>query len=94
VLVLVAFIISVVASLLAQLLGVLVSDTLGVRLGIATTMDGLIAAALSVLFAPVTVVVQTVLYFDLRVRRDGWDVPPVASDDDAASAGDNTPMER
>ncbi len=44
------------------------------------------ARPVSVLFAPVTVVVQTVLYFDLRVRRDGWDLPPVAVSTDGESA--------
>ena len=89
VLVLVAFIVSVVGSVLVRLLGVLVTDTIGIWLGDPLTVDDLVAAGVSVLLAPVAVVVQTALYFDLRVRRDGWDVPPPAADlrapDDAAS---------
>jgi hypothetical protein len=88
VLLLLAFIISVSAGLLAQLLGAVFTDTIGVRLGVATTMDELIAAAVSVLFAPVTVVIQTVLYFDLRVRRDGWDLPAAPVGGDAETLDD------
>ena len=93
VLVLVAFIVGILASLVAQLLGVVFTDTIGQRAGVATQMDTFIAAAVSVLFAPVTIVIQTVLYLDLRVRRDGWDLPPVPSsadgphDDSPAIAG-------
>ncbi len=75
VLAIVAFIVSVLAALLGQLLGVTISDTIGASLGMVQTFDTLFAAAIAVLFAPVAVVVCSVLYFDLRVRRDAWDLP-------------------
>jgi hypothetical protein len=92
VLVILACIISILAALLSQLLGLTISDTIGARMGMVTTFDALIAAAVSVLFAPVPVVVQAVLYFDLRVRRDAWQLPiPAAqgpgTDDEASAAG-------
>ena len=67
----------------------MLTDTIGVRLGVATT-HGCSSSppAVSVLFAPVTVVVQTVLYFDLRVRRDGWDLPAVTVGGDAGTPDD------
>ncbi len=88
VLTILAFVIAVAGSLVVQLLGVTVTvtDTVGVRSGAADTMDALFAAAVAVLFAPVTIVVQTVLYFDLRVRRDAWDLPAPGKD------GDVTPV--
>jgi hypothetical protein len=86
VLVILALVISILASLLVQLLGVLLTDTIGAQLGLAGTFDALAAAAVSVLFAPVAAVVQTVLYFDLRVRRDRWDLPALGLD--PSPAGD------
>lgn len=81
VLAILAFIISVVGSLIVQLLGVAITDTVGVQLGAADILDAAFAAAVAVLFAPVTIVVQAVLYFDLRVRRDAWDLPAPESID-------------
>lgn len=86
-LVLVTIIVSIVGSVLVRLLGVLVTDTIGTWLGDPLTVDGLVAASVAVLLAPVAVVVQTALYFDLRVRRDGWDVPlPAGADDGLPNA--------
>ncbi len=56
VLILLAFILTVATGLLANLLGVVVSDTIGAQLGIAATLDAAIATGLSILFAPVPVV--------------------------------------
>jgi len=86
VLTILAIVIAVAGSLVVQLLGVTVTDTVGVRSGAADTMDALFAAAVAVLFAPVTIVVQTVLYFDLRVRRDAWDLPAPGEDSDVTPA--------
>ncbi len=90
VLALVAFIVSILAALLGQLLGVTISDTLGVRLGMVQAFDALFSAAIAVLFAPVAVVVCSVLYFDLRVRRDAWDLP--APDVDGPSLNDGSDL--
>ena len=88
VLLLATIIVSVVGSVLVRLLGVLVTDTIGTWLGDPLTVDDLVAAGVAVLLAPVAVVVQTALYFDLRVRRDGWEVPPpVGADDGVPNAG-------
>jgi|GEM_PF-2441047 len=86
VLTILAIVIAIAGSLVVQLLGVTVTDTVGVRSGAADTMDALFAAAVAVLFAPVTIVVQTVLYFDLRVRRDAWDLPAPGEDSDVTPA--------
>ncbi|MCY7418762.1 MAG: hypothetical protein LH650_09750, partial [Chloroflexi bacterium] len=80
VLAILAFFIAVAGSLVVQLLGVTIIDTVGVQLGAADTLDALFAAVVAVLFAPVTIVVQTVLYFDLRVCRDAWDLPAPGAD--------------
>jgi hypothetical protein len=74
VLVILAFIISILASLLVQLASVVTGTSATGEVSV-SALDALIAAGVSVLFAPVAVVVQTVLYFDLRVRRDAWDLP-------------------
>jgi hypothetical protein len=50
-----------------------------------------IVTAVTVLFAPVTPVVLAVLYHDLRVRRDGWDLPaPVPVEGAPAESGQST----
>ena len=81
VLVILAILISLLASLLVQAAAVVTGST-GAGQGSVSALDALVAAAVSVLVAPVAVVVQAVLYFDLRVRRDAWDLPapPTAGD--------------
>ncbi len=78
VLIILALVLSLLASLLVSLVGLTTSAIMGTRSGAADASDALIAAGVSVLLAPVTAVVQTVLYFDLRVRRDAWDLPDPA----------------
>ena len=92
VLAILAFVTAVAGSLVVQLLGVTITDTVGVQLGAADTLDAMFAAAVAVLFAPVTIVMQTVLYLDLRVRRDAWDLPAPGEDGDLTpGAANQTP---
>lgn len=86
VLVLVAFVVGVLGSLLAQLLGALLTDTLGTQLGLVDPFDLVISVGVALLFLPVPVVVQTVLYLDLRVRRDAWQ--PSTTDQVGQRVGD------
>ena len=52
----------------------------------ARILETAIVTAVTVLFAPVTPVVLAVLYHDLRVRRDGWDLPRPIQEDPAEPA--------
>jgi hypothetical protein len=88
VLVILALIITMAASLLVQLGAVLTGNAGTGELSVGT-LDALLAAGVSVILAPVSVVVQAVLYFDLRVRRDAWDLPapPIVGSEGGAQEG-------
>ncbi len=66
---------SILATALAQLLGAVTVDGHAADLGYAALAETVVSALAALLFAPVSPVVQCVLYYDLRVRRDAWDLP-------------------
>jgi hypothetical protein len=82
VMLLTALMVSILAALVAQLLALVFIDGLGSLgrpegspVGFDPVAETVIAAIATVLFAPVTPVVMTVLYYDQRVRLERWDVP-------------------
>jgi hypothetical protein len=87
VLVVIGILTSLAATLLAQLLDVVLVDGFARSAGFGVVTEALVGAFTAVLVAPAAPVVQTVLYYDLRVRVDDWDVPPATSTDDARRLG-------
>jgi hypothetical protein len=75
----VSVIVVVLASLVAELLAALLVDPLAGQLGAGSLGDLVMSALVSVVFASPTSVVLAVLYHDLVVRHDGWDVPEPGS---------------
>ena len=87
VLIVISIITSLLATLLSQLLDVALVDGLAGPAGYGLVMESLVGAFTSVLVAPATPVVQTVLYYDLRVRVDDWDLPRPRPADDPTPLG-------
>jgi hypothetical protein len=80
VMLLTALVVGVLGMLVAQVLAIVFVDPWADAAGHAVLGEAAVSTVVSVLFAPVGPVVLTVLYFDQRVRRDGWDLPaPVAA---------------
>jgi hypothetical protein len=69
-----ALLVSVLSAVLAQV-AISVFELISPSLDEARIVETTIVTAVTVLFAPVTPVVLAVLYHDLRVRRDRWDLP-------------------
>lgn len=78
VIIVVMVIVAVLGAIVTELLGIVVVDGLAAGGDGSLVAEAIITALVSVLFAPVAPVIAAVLYFDLRVRRDAWDVPPPA----------------
>jgi hypothetical protein len=66
---------SILATAITQLLGAVLVDGFATGIGYAVVGETAVSAVAALLFAPVSPVVQSVLYYDLRVRRDAWDLP-------------------
>ncbi len=81
ILLLVTVVVALVGSTIVQLLGALVTDTVAAPMGLAVLSDVLLASVVSLLLSPIGGVVTGVVYLDLRVRRDAWQLvvepPPV-----------------
>jgi hypothetical protein len=86
VIVVLSLVISVLSTVLAQVT-VAFAELISPSLDLSRLVDTIVVTAVTVLFAPVAPVVMTVLYHDLRVRRDGWDVPAVPATGAGAGAG-------
>lgn len=72
VLVLVTIVVTIIGSTLVELLASVFTDVVAASVGLADVSDAVISALVSTLLAPVGGVVLSVLYFDLRVRHEGW----------------------
>lgn len=66
----VSVLVAIVAEFVALIAGALVSDS-----STQVTLGLVIGIALALLTAPIVPVMETILYFDLRVRRDGLTLP-------------------
>lgn len=74
-LLLVGLITTILGSVVAQLASIVVVDLLLDPMGLATVGQTLVDTLVTLLFAPVTVVVMTVYLYDQKVRREGFDLP-------------------
>jgi hypothetical protein len=69
-----ALLVSILSAVIAQL-AISLYELASPSIEQARIVETMIVTGVTVLFAPVTPVVLAVLYHDLRVRRDDWDLP-------------------
>lgn len=74
-LLLVGLVTTILGSVVAQLASIVVVDLLLDPMGLATVGQTLVDTLVTLLFAPVTIVVMTVYLYDQKVRREGFDLP-------------------
>lgn len=74
-LLLVGLITTILGSVVAQLASIVVVDLLLDPMGLAIVGQTLVDTLVTLLFAPVTIVVMTVYLYDQKVRREGFDLP-------------------